>query len=401
MDNFLLVVRNITHEYIVVERMCSLTMKGIKKIGLIVNPVAGLGGKAGLKGSDGEEIQAEALKKGVRPEANMKAERALEQLLPLRDGLEIVTYEGVMGGNTAKSMGFNVSLVGREASPGHATAEDTERLAAIIAGKKVDLILFAGGDGTARNMYNAVGDQLPVVGIPAGVKIHSAVYAVTPESAGQVAKQYLESAFLKTREAEVMDLNEELYRQGIVAPKLYGYMKVPDNRQKMQNVKMRSTAENVNLDCIATDVIKSMKEDVVYFIGAGTTTRNIMEILGLDYTLIGVDAVRNGQLIGKDLDEFHIWEFAKNNECEIVLTVIGGQGHILGRGNQQISPRIIRKVGIPGINIIATKEKLISLPLHRLLVDTGDRELDEAFRGYIKVITGLDERTICAVGTAD
>ena len=367
MDNFLLVVKNITHKYIVVERMCSLTMKGIKKIGLIVNPVAGLGGKAGLKGSDGEEIQAEALKKGVRPEANMKAERALEQLLPLRDGLEIITYEGVMGGNTAKSMGFNVSFVGKEASSGHATAEDTERLAAIIAGKKVDLILFAGGDGTARNMYNAVGDQLPVVGIPAGV----------------------------------MDLNEELYRQGIVAPKLYGYMKVPDNRQKMQNVKMRSTAENVNLDCIATDVIKSMKEDVVYFIGAGTTTRNIMEILGLDYTLIGVDAVRNRQLIGKDLDEFHIWEFAKNNECEIVLTVIGGQGHILGRGNQQISPRIIRKVGIPGINIIATKEKLISLPLHRLLVDTGDRELDEAFSGYIKVITGLDERTICAVGTAD
>ena len=239
------------------------------------------------------------------------------------------------------------------------------------------------------------------IGIPAGVKIDSAVYAVTPESAGQVAKQYLESVFLKTREAEVMDLNEELYRKGIVAPKLYGYMQVPDNRQKMQNVKMRSTAENVNLDCIATDVIKSMKEDVVYFIGAGTTTRNIMEILGLDYTLIGVDAVRNRQLIGKDLDEFHIWELAKNNECEIVLTVIGGQGHILGRGNQQISPRIIRKVGIPGIKVIATKEKLISLPLHRLLVDTGDRELDEAFSGYIKVITGLDERTICAVGTAD
>ena len=144
MNNSLLAVRDIDHKYIVVERMCSLTMEYIKKIGLIVNPVAGLGGKAGLKGSDGEEIQAEALKKGVRPEANMKAERALEQLLPLRDGLEIVTYEGVMGGNTAKSMDFNVSLVGREASPGHATAEDTERLAAIIAGKKVDLILLRG-----------------------------------------------------------------------------------------------------------------------------------------------------------------------------------------------------------------------------------------------------------------
>ena len=198
-----------------------------------------------------------------------------------------------------------------------------------------------------------------------------------------------------------MDLDEDLYRRGIVAPRLYGYMSVPDNRQKMQNVKTRSVSENMNLDCIATDVIKSMEKDVVYLIGAGTTTRNIMKILRLDYTLIGIDAVKNGELIGKDLDEQGIWDLVSRNRCEVVLTVIGGQGHILGRGNQQISPRIIRKIGISGIKIIATKDKLLSLPLHRLLVDTGDAELDEEFRGYVRVITGLDERTMCAVGTAD
>ncbi|MDD7131113.1 MAG: ATP-NAD kinase, partial [Firmicutes bacterium] len=197
------------------------------------------------------------------------------------------------------------------------------------------------------------------------------------------------------------DLDEDLYRRGIVAPRLYGYMSVPDNRQKMQNVKTRSVSENMNLDCIATDVIKSMEKDVVYLIGAGTTTRNIMKILRLDYTLIGIDAVKNGELIGKDLDEQGIWDLVSRNRCEVVLTVIGGQGHILGRGNQQISPRIIRKIGISGIKIIATKDKLLSLPLHRLLVDTGDAELDEEFRGYVRVITGLDERTMCAVGTAD
>ena len=126
-----------------------------------------------------------------------------------------------------------------------------------------------------------------------------------------------------------------------------------------------------------------------------------MKILRLDYTLIGIDAVKNGELIGKDLDEQGIWDLVSRNRCEVVLTVIGGQGHILGRGNQQISPRIIRKIGISGIKIIATKDKLLSLPLHRLLVDTGDAELDEEFRGYVRVITGLDERTMCAVGTAD
>lgn len=376
-------------------------MEKVKKIGFAINPVAGIGGKAGLKGSDGRQVQEKAMQKGIMPEAHIKAERALSQLLPLRDDIEIITFAGAMGGDVAAAAGFRVRFVGSEKEYGHTEPADTEELAEAALREEVELLLFAGGDGTARNIYRAIGDKVPVIGIPAGVKIHSAVYAVTPESAGQAALQYLRGGTLKTREAEVMDLDEDLYRKGVVAPRLYGYMRVPDNRQKMQNVKTRSVSENMNLDCIATDVIKSMERDVVYLIGAGTTTRNIMKILGLDYTLIGIDAVKNGQLIGKDLDEQGIWDIVRNCKSEIVLTAIGGQGHILGRGNQQISPRIIRKVGISGIKIIATKDKLLSLPLHRLLVDTGDAKLDEEFRGYVRVITGLDERTICAVGTAD
>ena len=376
-------------------------MEKVKKVGFVINPVAGIGGKAGLKGSDGREVQEKAIKKGITPEAHIKAERALRQLLPLREDMEIITFGGAMGGDIAETLNFKVRLVGRDKQYGQTEPADTEGLAEAALRENADLLLFAGGDGTARNVYRAVGDRIPVIGIPAGVKIHSAVYAVTPESAGQAALQYLQGDARKTREAEVMDLDEDLYRRGIVAPRLYGYMSVPDNRQKMQNVKTRSVSENMNLDCIATDVIKSMEKDVVYLIGAGTTTRNIMKILRLDYKLIGIDAVKNGELIGKDLDEQGIWDLVSRNRCEVVLTVIGGQGHILGRGNQQISPRIIRKIGISGIKIIATKDKLLSLPLHRLLVDTGDAELDEEFRGYVRVITGLDERTMCAVGTAD
>jgi len=373
-------------------------INNLKKIGLVINPMAGIGGKAGLKGSDGEEIQAKALACGVKPEAVDKATRALRVLEQMKAKIEIVTFEGVMGGAVAERLGFSVRVLGEARNAEKTNSDDTERLAKRLVEEKVELILFAGGDGTARNMFNAVKMQLPVIGIPAGVKIHSAVYAVTPESAGQVAKQFLEGKTLKQKEAEVMDLDEELYRAGIVAPRLYGYMTVPDNRKKMQSIKMRSSSENDTLDCIATDVIQSMKEDVVYFIGAGTTTRNIMKILGLDYTLIGIDAVKNKKLIGKDLDETGIWDIARKQNCEIILTAIGGQGHILGRGNQQISPRVIRRVGLDKINIVATKEKLLSLPQHRLLVDTGDRALDESFTGYRRVITGLDERTVCAVG---
>lgn len=238
---------------------------------------------------------------------------------------------------------------------------------------------------------------MPVIGIPAGVKIHSGVYAVNPRSAGQAARQFIMKESCSTKSAEVMDLDEELYRRGIVSPRLYGYMMIPDNRYKMQNVKMRSSSQSDSLDYIASDVIRYMETDTIYLIGAGTTTRNIMTLLGLENTLIGIDAVCDRELIAADLDEMQIWELIQGRKCRLIITAIGGQGHIFGRGNQQLSPRVIRKIGKENISIVATKEKLLSLPDRRLLVDTGDRELDTELEGYAKVITGLDERVMCAV----
>lgn len=369
-----------------------------KRVGLIINPIAGIGGKAGLKGSDGETIQKKALEKGVRPEAPARAEVALQMLDDLKDQIEILTYEGKMGQETAEACGFSVRIMGKGRNLNKTVSEDTEDLAAILLREKADLILFAGGDGTARNLYKFVEEHIPVIGIPAGVKIHSAVYAVNPKAAGRAARQFLSGELTGTKTAEVMDLDENLYRQGIISPQLYGYMLVPDNQKNMQNVKMRSVCQTVSLDYIATDVIQSMEKDTVYLIGAGTTTRNIMILLGLDYTLIGVDAVYNRALLGKDLDEKQLWEMIKDRPCSLILTAIGGQGHIFGRGNQQISPRIIRKAGKENIHIVATREKLLSLPERRLLTDTGDVKLDEELCGYVQVITGLNERTICPVG---
>ena len=368
-----------------------------KRIGLIVNPVAGVGGKAGFKGSDGEEIQRKAFEKGIRPEAPAKAQAALAVFQDLADKVEILTYEGAMGHDEAAGCGFSVTDVGAPEAAGKTSEEDTRRLAARLLEENVDMIVFAGGDGTARAVCSVIEEKIPAVGIPAGVKIHSGVYAINPKNAGRAVKNFITGEITQTKEAEVMDLDEELYREGIISPRLYGYMQVPDDKRSIQNVKMRSTSQTVALDYIATDVIQSMEKDVVYLIGAGTTTRTIMILMKLDYTLIGVDAVCNGELLGKDLDEAQIWELVSHRRCRLITTVIGGQGHVFGRGNQQLSPRVIRRLGKENIEIIATKEKLLSLPGRRLLLDTGDASLDRELSGYAKVITGLDERTMCKI----
>ena len=370
------------------------------KIGLIINPVAGVGGKAGLKGSDGEIIQKKAREEGIVPESHKKAKIALDIVKKNMDeDVVIYTCKGKMGEETARELGFKVEILCQPEDPLNTTPEDTKNLATKILREGVDLLMFAGGDGTARNVYEAVDRNIPVVGVPAGVKIHSGVYAVNPASAGWAAVKFLSSSNRKFIEAEVMDLDEDLYRQGIVSSKLYGYMIIPDNKKRMQTVKSRSHSENAVLDYIATDIIEGMEPDVIYIIGAGTTTRNIMEILKLEYTLIGVDAVCNKKLIGKDLNERRLWELIQGKKCKLVITAIGGQGHIFGRGNQQISPRIIQYIGKENIIIIATKEKLLSIEGRKLLVDTGDEELDERLSGCVKVVTGLDERTICTVAT--
>ena len=368
-----------------------------KEIGLIVNPVAGIGGKVGLKGSDGKDIQKSALEKGARPEAPSKATVALKALRESLPEISVLTYEGAMGQEEAEACGFDVECLGAPANGCDTSEEDTVALAKKLLERMPPLILFAGGDGTARVVLDVIGDRIPVIGIPAGVKIHSGVYAVNPKNAGRAAARFLSGQITKTKEAEVMDLDEVLYRKEIISPRLYGYMDVPDDSVTIQNAKMRSSSHGESLDMIATDVINSMEEDVVYLIGAGTTTRNIMMILKQDYTLIGVDALYNRRLIGKDLDESRIYDMVSRNKTKLIITAIGGQGHIFGRGNQQISPRVIRKIGKENIEIIATKEKLLSLPDRRMLLDTGDESLDSELSGYVKVITGLNERTICRV----
>ncbi len=367
-----------------------------KRLGLIVNPVAGLGGRVGLKGSDGAEIQQKALELGAVPQSLNRAIQALERIEPAGD-FEIVAYPGEMGEDVVRACGFEPTIIGSVES-GETTAEDTKDAAREMLRLGVNLLLFAGGDGTARDVYNAVGEKLPVLGIPAGVKIHSAVYATNPLSAGDLAGLVLQDKVSTFREAEVMDIDEDAFRQGVVSAKLYGYLKVPFQRRFLQGLKSPSKpGEQAAAAEIAADVVSKMEDDWLYVIGPGTTTRAITTRLGLDKTLIGVDVVAERELLAADVNESQLLELLEGCKAKIVVTPIGGQGYIFGRGNQQISPKVIAKVGRENIIVVSTVGKIHSLGGRSLLVDTGDRKVDEMLGGHVKVVTGYNEQIVYRV----
>jgi len=373
-------------------------MKRIK-LGLIVNPIAGLGGKVGLKGSDGSSIQQQARNLGADPLSPLKSIEALKALRPEICDFEIITYPGSMGENEARSVGLKPNVVG-DISTLETAAEDTIKAAKLMVSHNVDLILFAGGDGTARDIFTAIGDSVPVIGIPAGVKIHSAVYAINPSKAGKIAKKYLLGEITNLRESEVMDINEEAYRQGIVEPRLYGYLRVPFERNLIQSRKSPSRhVEDDVLRAIALDIIDRMHEGIVYIIGPGTTTRPILGELGFDKTLIGVDVILNRKILKYDANESDLLDLNKEYGMKIIVTPIGGQGFIFGRGNQQISHRIIQGVGKKNIEVVSTTDKILSLKGRPFLVDTGNGEVDESLSGYTEVVTGYRDRIIYSVQT--
>lgn len=370
-----------------------------KRLGLIVNPIAGMGGRVGLKGSDGEDTLRRARELGAKPTAPARASAALEPLLEIRDEIELVTYPDEMGELESRRLGFDPIVVG-SIIPGATTSRDSRRAATDLQKKQVDLILFAGGDGTARDIYNAIGLSLPVIGIPAGVKIHSGVYATNPQRAGGLAAIYLNGRVRKCGEKEVMDIDEAAYRQGRVAAKLYGYLKVPIDRRYTQSVKAASARDEHEIwvqESIAEHVVQHLSDDWIYLVGAGTTPRAIMDRLGLTSSLLGIDAVYRGQLVQSDLNERQLLDLVRGRRAKIIVTPIGGQGYLFGRGNQQLSPAVIEAVGVENIIVVATPNKLNSLERRPLLVDTGDPVIDGRLRGYTRVITGYSEEKMCRV----
>jgi predicted polyphosphate/ATP-dependent NAD kinase len=373
-----------------------------RRIGLIVNPVAGIGGRVGLKGSDGRDVQERALAMGAVPEAPGRAAETLRTLGERASArFALATYPGEMGGDVARSCGCEPVILG-SIRPGATTGADTTRAAADLQGWGAELIVFAGGDGTARDVFAAIGSSLPVIGIPAGVKVHSSVFAVNPRRAAELIEAFLDGR-TRLREMEVMDLDEDLFRQGVVSAHLFGYMTVPYARNLVQGAKAASTADSSSARSAAFGVLDLMDEEpeTLFILGPGSTVKALGDELGIDKTLLGVDVVRGGQLVAKDVGERELLDLVteqrgSGGRSKIVVTVIGGQGSLFGRGNQQLSPAVLRAVGRQNILVLATADKLHALG-GPLVVDTGDPDCDRALSGYIRVITGEREQVVWRV----
>lgn len=365
------------------------------KLGLIINPLAGVGGSVALKGSDGTETAHKALELGAEPKAGLRTLQALDVLKGLE--LEIVTYPAEMGADIAEKTGFPYQVVG-EINSGQTTAEDTLKAAKHLEKLGVDLILFAGGDGTARNICEVVADHLPVLGVPAGVKIHSGVYAVTPKAAGEIVSMLIRGELVTLGDQEVRDIDEDAFRQGTVRAKYYGELLVPQEHRFLQHVKNGGKeSEELVLDDIAADIIEKMDPDTLYVMGSGSTVAAVMEQLGLPNTLLGVDLIKDQELIASDCTAQQLLDLTEGQPTELVITLIGGQGHIIGRGNQQLSPELLKRLGKENINVIATKTKLRELEGRPLIVDSGDPDLNHELAGVIKVTTGYHDSVLYRV----
>jgi predicted polyphosphate/ATP-dependent NAD kinase len=355
------------------------------RVGLVINPIAGMGGAVGLKGTDSSEILAEAIRRGARPQAEERTYAAIKAAGELF-GYDFITASGSMGEDVLRRCDAKMTVV--QCSSEGTTDRDTLATCSQILQAGVDLLLFAGGDGTARDVMDVVGERVPVIGIPCGVKMQSGVFANTPQAAGVLLRRYRVEG-LPSKRAEVMDIDEEEVRQGRINTYLYGYMLTPDEPNLMQPFKLalggRSDEEN-KIE-VAKFFVENIQQGILYILGPGTTLEAVGRLMNIDKTLLGVDLVVDGQLLGKDVDERSILSaLDRYPEARIVVTPIGAQGFIFGRGNQQISAKVIQKVGVRNVVILATPQKMRET--RTLRVDTGDEKLDDILRGYGMVVIG-------------
>lgn len=361
------------------------------RVGLIVNALAGIGGPAAMRGSDGMADQA--LELGVLPQSVARATQALSALQEFGAELTIITGSGSLGADAARAASLCCEVV--YLLPARGSAEDTATLARRLMLMQVDLLLFAGGDGTARDVAESVGDAFPVLGIPAGVKMYSGVFATTPAAAGTLAVRFLRSHARHVCQCEVMDLDENDLRCDRIEPSLFGYVASPEDPRLLQGKKVRSLAgDAVQAQAIAANVVETMEPDQMYLIGPGSTTWAVKQALKGKASLLSVDAYVGGELVLHDATAAALLELTTGRPSRILVTCIGGQGHIFGRGNQQFSAEMVRRVGRKGVSVLATPSKLISLAGRPFIADMGDAAAAVEMTGYVEVINGYRSKAL-------
>lgn len=360
------------------------------KVGFLVNPVAGMGGRVGLKGTDGKAEEARRL--GAVPVAGEHAAAMLAELKRImRDdigSIEWLTCSGEMGADALAGFGMTAKVVHR--AGGRTSSGDTVAAAGKFLEAGADIIVFCGGDGTARDVCSVAKRRIPMLGIPSGVKMHSGVFGVTPAKTAEVLAGFVRGG-LEPAEVEIMDLDEDLYRKGEWVVRLYDSALTPFEPTLVQASKMMVTeASDAEIIAEIAEWVEELTRDepeTLFILGPGGTLEAIGKRLGLDKTLLGVDAFAGGTQTGKDLNEAGLLKLFDNyKKIRLILSPIGSQGFVLGRGNLQLSPAVVRRVKRDDIMVVSTPAKLERTPVLRF--DTGDAELDRALagRGWFPVV---------------
>ena len=371
------------------------------KIGFIVNPIAGMGGRVGLKGTDG--VYDEAVNLGAQPISSEKALIAIKTLIDdypeVLDDIKWISCAGTMGKNSLINAGINeekihVAYASDSFDAGKTSTKDTVKACKHFVDEDVDLLVFCGGDGTARDIVSTVKKNVPILGIPSGVKMHSGVFAVTAHAAGPMIARFVKGE-LRTGDAEIMDLDETLYRKGSWKVQLYDTA-IAINEPTYVQVGKASFAQ-INDDEIKNDITEHIEEeldnhsDTLYLFGSGGTIDYIASKLSIENTILGIDAIYKKKNIGKDVNEKQLLTIMGSyDHIKVILSPIGAQGFIFGRGNLQLSPKIIKKIGIDNIIVVSTPSKLKATPVLR--VDTGDEGLDKEFVDYEMILVVIGYR---------
>jgi predicted polyphosphate/ATP-dependent NAD kinase len=372
----------------------------MKRIGFLVNPIAGMGGRVGLKGTDGVVEEARALgAQSVAPQRAAEALRELARLLSRVAPVRWLTCSGIMGEEALRLAGFSagdIEIV--YTTPVEPTADDTRGAVRHFLMRDVGLILFCGGDGTARDICSVAGPKVPILGIPSGVKMYSGVFGTNPARTAEIVFAFLQGE-LTTAQADVLDLDEASYREGEWNVQLYHAALTPYEPMHMQSAKtlIEDAGDAAAKDAIAEYLLEQFEceEAELVLLGPGSTVKSVGDRWGIEKTLLGIDAIIGGKLVGNDLNERQILDLlSEYKKRKLVLSPIGAQGFVLGRGNLQLSPSVIRTIGLKNIIVIATPTKLVRTPVLRF--DTGSAALDDelAREGYIRVVTGYRRRRL-------
>ncbi len=359
-------------------------------VGILVNPIAGIGGTVALKGSDGEAVQHEAASAGGKPRGGDRLVRMLVSLGETAGQFRWSTWGGDMGAHWLAQANVSATLAGESAAP--SKPADTVQAAQILRDSGIDLLLFAGGDGTARDVLRGIGDSVPVLGIPAGVKMQSGVFATTPSAVAEVLKLLVDGGLVSSTLREVRDIDEAALRAGEVKSRYFGELKVPEVGGYVQHTKIggRENEELAVEEIVAEVAERLADESRPVVLGPGGTVAAIKRRLGFAATLLGVDVWQSGKQIGRDVTA----AWLENNVSSplLILSFTRGQGFLLGRGNQQFTPEFLRSIEKTNLWVVGTRNKLKSLEGRPLLLDTNDEVLDASFSGLLEIIAGYEDR---------